>query len=328
MPLCLTLIFLSYLLLAAVLRYINSFVKKPGHATNITRTELINCKFLTMARKKRRFEQLEAAASTTKEKKTYVDPFQAQVVPKLEQVGEKLEGKGKTILYGLGAIAVIALLIFLVMKWSRGTSAQAQAALGKAIETSQAQISESGTPPTSTEKTYKTEKERAEAAIPQFQEVVDKFGGAAGEKAKYFIAVNRLFVDRQAGIQELEGLASGSSDVAKLAKFALAQTRVDDNRLDDAAALYQELAGMDDPVVAKDTVNFELAKIYEKQDKKKEAADLYYNIAKTASEAKDAEGKPRSMTQTATDAKKKLQELDPERAKEIVEPAPTNPFGS
>ena len=93
------------------------------------------------------------------------------------------------------------------------------------------------------------------------------------------------------------------------------------------AALYQELANMDDPIVAKDTINFELAKIYEKQDKKKEAADLYYNIAKTASEAKDSDGKPVRMTETATDAKKKLQELDPERAKEIAEAPPENPFG-
>jgi hypothetical protein len=280
-----------------------------------------------MARKKRRFEQLEAAASAPKEKKKYVDPFQAQVVPRIEKAGEKLEGKGKTILYGLGAIAVIALLIFLFMRWSRGTSAEAQAALGKAIATSQAQISETGTPPTSAGKTYKTEKERAEAAIAEFQQVVDKFGGAAAEKARYFIAVNRLFVDRPAGIQELEGMTSASSDVAKLAKFALAQTRVEDNRLDEAAALYKELAGMDDAVVAKDTINFELAKIYEKQDKKKEAADLYYNIAKAASEAKDADGKPVRMTETATESKARLKDLDPERAKEIVDAPPENPFG-
>lgn len=317
---------LSYLLLAAVLRYINSFVKKAGYATNITLDRPVNCNCLTMSRKKRRFEQLEAAASAPKEKKTYVDPFQAQVVPRLEDAGKKLEGKGKTILYGIGGLAVAALLVFLFMKWSGGTSAKAQAALGKAIETSQAEITD--TPPAgSNEKTYKTEKERAEAAIPQFQEVVDKFGGAAGEKAKYFIAVNRLYVDRPAGIQDLEGLSSGSSDVAKLAKFALAQTRVDDNRLDEGAKLYEELAAMDDPVVAKDTVNFELAKIYEKQDKKKDAADLYYNIAKAASEAKDAEGKAVRMTPTATDAKKRLQELDPERAKEIVEAPPDSPFG-
>jgi hypothetical protein len=33
------------------------------------------------------------------------------------------------------------------------------------------------------------------------------------------------------------------------------------------------------------------------------------------------------MSQTATEAKTKLKDLDPERAKEIVEAPPENPFG-
>ena len=280
-----------------------------------------------MSRKKRRFEQLEAAAATPDVKKIYVNPLQKHVDEKLEDVSKRLEGKGKTILYGIGAVVVLAILIFLFTKWSRSSGAVAQTALGKAIETSQAKISETGTPAGSTQKTYKTEKERAEAAIAEFQAVVDKFGGSVGEKAKYFIAVNRLNVDRPAGVQELEGLAASGSDVGKLAKFALAQTRVADNRLDEAVTLFQELAAMSDPIVAKDTVNFELAKVYEKQGKKQEAADIYFNIAKTASEAKDLDGKPVRMTETATNANDKLKELDPERAKEIVEPAPESPFG-
>jgi hypothetical protein len=280
-----------------------------------------------MARKKRRFEQLQAAASTPQDKKKYTDPFQQQVGERLEEVGKKFEGKGKSILYGLGAVIVVVILAFIFMKWSRGSNAAAQFALGKAIETSQAQVTDTAPVADTGEKTFKSEKERADAAIAEFQAVVDKFGGAVGEKAKYFIAVNRLFSDRAAGIQELEGLSTSRSDVDKLAKFALAQTRVEDNRLDEAAALYQELAGIDNSVVAKDTINFELAKIYEKQDKKKEAADLYYNIAKTASEAKDLDGKAIQMTQTATDAKDNLKKLDPDRANEITEPTPEAPGG-
>lgn len=280
-----------------------------------------------MARKKRRFEQLEAAASAPKEKKKYVDPFQAQVVPRIEEAGKKLEGKGKTILYAIGAVVLIGLLAFFFLRWSRSSDAAAQAALGKAIETSEAQISETGTPPGSTQKTYKTEKERAEAAIAQFQDVVNKYGGSVAEKAKYFIAANKLFVDRPTAIQELESLSGSGGEVGKLSKFALAQTRVADDRLDDAATLYQELAGMDDPVIAKETVNFELAKVYEKQGKKQEAADIYYNIAKTASELKDSEGNAIPMSETANEAKEKIKELDPERAKDIAEPAPTSPAG-
>lgn len=280
-----------------------------------------------MARKKRRFEQLEAAASAPKEKKTYVDPLQSRVVPRVEKAGEKLAGKGRTILYAIGALVLLGLIAFFVLRSMNKTGAAAQAALGKAIQTSQAQVTDAPQPPTSTEKTYKTEQDRSQAAIAQFQQVVDQYGGSAAEKAKYFIAVNKLYVDRPTAIQELEQLANGTSDNAKLAKFALAQTRVEDNRLDDALALYQELAAMDDPIVAKDTINFEIAKIYEKQGKKDQAVDAYFNIAKTAAEAKDMDDKPARMSQTAQDAKKKVQDLAPDKAKEIPEQAPSSPFG-
>lgn len=281
-----------------------------------------------MAKKKRRFEQLEAAAAAPKEKKTYVDPIQQQVIPRIEDAGKKLEGKGKTILCGIAALVVLAILVGVFLRWNNRSSGAAQAALGKAIETSQAQITETAPPAGSTQKSFRTEKERAEAAIAEFQFVVDKFGGDAGEKAKYFVAINRLAIDRPAAVQELESLANSGSDTGKLAKFALAQTRVGDNRLDEAATLYQELAAMNDPIVAKDTINFELAKIYEKQGKKQEAVGIYFNIAKTASEAKDADGKAIPLTETATNAKEKVKELDPEKAKEIPESAPPSPFGS
>ncbi len=280
-----------------------------------------------MAKKKRRFEQLQAAAATPKEKKTYVDPLQQQVVPRLEEVGKKLEGKGRTVLYGMGAIVLIVLAVVVFMRITRNSSAAAQTALGKAIETSQAQISETGTPAGSTAKTYKTERERAEAAIAEFQVVVDTYGGATAEKAKYFIAVNRLYIDRPAAITELEALSGQDSPVGMLSKFALAETRISDSRFDDAAKLIQELLDASQSVISKDTLNFELAKIYEKQDKKAEALELYFTIAKTASEAKDADGKAIRMPQTAIEAKKKVEEMDPERAKQIVEPAPEAPFG-
>lgn len=279
-----------------------------------------------MAQKKRRFEQLQAAAATTAaEKKTYVDPFQQKVIPHLENFGSKVEGKGRTILYVIAAAAVLGVLVWFFMGYRKATNAEAQTALGKAIETSQARVSETGPMAGSTEKTFKTEKERAEAAIAEFQAVVDNHGGSVAEKARYFIAVNRLTIDRPAGIQELEALAGSNSEAGKLSKFALAQTRVVDNRLDEAATLYQELAAMDDPIVAKDSVNFLLAGVYEKQGKKQEAADLYFNIAKAASEAKDLEGKPARMTQTANEAKARLKELDPIRAKEIPDALPEGP---
>ena len=282
-----------------------------------------------MARKKRQVaEQFKAPVKTEDNKKTiYRDEFQQSVDRKLEGVGKKFEGKGRNVLYALAAVAVLAVLIGIFYAWNRRTNAQAQAALGKAIQTASAQVTDSPLPATSTERTFKTHKERAEAAIAEFQTVADKFGGEAGDKAKYFIAVNKMFIDRNAAVSELQALAGKGGEVGELSKFALAQAKGEEGKLDEAAAIYQELAGKNDLTLAKETVNFELAKIYEKQGKKTEAADIYFNIAKAASEAKDLDDKPVPMTQTAREAKERLTELNPEKAKEIQESAPQMPPG-
>lgn len=279
-----------------------------------------------MARKKRVIEQVAAATGEPKEKVVYQDAFQQNVNRRIEDAGKRFEGQGKNLLYGLAALAVLAVLIGIFFFWNRRSEAQAQTALGRAIETAQSAVTDAPAPAGSTLKTFKTEKERAEAAINEFQSVADRFGGDVGEKAKYFIAVNRLSVDRAAGVAELEGLAKTNDEVGKLAKFALAQARASDGKFDEAAALYQELAAMSDPIIAKDSINFDLAGVYQKLGKNQEAADLYYNIAKTASEAKDLDGKAVPLTQTARDAKEKLEELAPDRAKEIQEPAPESPL--
>jgi hypothetical protein len=283
-----------------------------------------------MARKKRRFEQLEAAAATAKpkEKLLYADRFQENVGKKVEEVGKKLEGQGRNMLYGLAALVVLLILAGIFFVWNKRSDGAAQTALGKAIDTSQAVVSASPPPAGSTGKTFKSEKERAEAAVAEFQEVSTKFGGSVGQKARYLAAVNRLSIDRAAATTDLEGLAKGNDEVGTLAKFALAQVKAEDGKTDEAIAAYQELAALGDTVIAKDTINFALAELLVKQGKKQEAADIYFNIAKAASEAKDSEGKPVPMTQTAREAKDKLQALDPDRAKTIEEPKPESPFGN
>ncbi len=282
-----------------------------------------------MAQKKRRFQQLQAAAASAapRDNRVYTNPVQKQVSERLDEVGKAFEGKGRMVLYIVVALVVVAVVGLLAMNWSRRTNSAAQSALGSAIETSQARISDTGAPAGSTEKTFKTEKERSEAAIAEFQSVAERFGGEVAEKARYFIAVNKLSVDRAAGVQELESLASRTDETGKMAKFALAQARIADSKDDEALVLLQELSKLDDPIVAKDTLSFEIAKIYERQGKTVEAADIYFNIAKASAEAKDADGKPVTPTTTATDAREKLKELDPERAKQIPEPTPSSPFG-
>ena len=282
-----------------------------------------------MARKKRNIpEQFKAVEKTdTAKKPAYRDEFQTTVGKKVEDFSTKFEGKGKNVLYGIAAVAVLAVLIGIFFAWNRRADAQGQTALGKAIETSTAQVTDSPLPAGSTGKTFKTEKERAEAAIAEFQAVADKFGGSIGDKAKYFVAVNKLKIDKPTAMQELEALVQKSSEIGTLSKFALAQAKADGGDLDGAAGLYSTLAGLDNPILSKDTINFELAKIYEKQGKKDDAVNLYFNIAKAAAEAKDLDDKPVPPSEMAKTAKEKLTLLNPEKAKELPEAAPVMPTG-
>jgi hypothetical protein len=250
------------------------------------------------------------------------DNFQSVADARIENLSKKLEGKGRPILYGLLALIGIAVLGGIIYSWMQRSSAQAQTALGRAIGISTAQVSASPLP-NNTDITFKTEKERSEKAIPAFEEVASKYGSPFKEKAQYFIAVNRLKVDREAGIRELEGLTSNSNrEVASLAKFALAEARFADGKFDDAARLYSELAGQNSNVLAADTIQFSLASVYEKQGKKQEAADIYFNLAKQGREAKDPEGKPVTLSSTAREAATKLEKLDAARYAQLP-PEPT-----
>lgn len=262
-------------------------------------------------------------------KHAFQDEFQKTAGDRIEDFSKKFEGHGKTIAYALAAVGVLVLLGGIYYVWNQRTNAAANTALGKAIETSQAQVTEvpppAGSPP---QKTFKTEKERAEAAINEFQAIAEKYGNPYQAKAKYFIAVNRLSIDRPTAIQELTALTTASGDVGTLSKFALAQAYVADGKLDEAVALYQELLAMDNPIIAKETIKFNLAQIYENQNKKDEAVNIYFELAKAAAEAKDAEGNAIPMSQTASESKEKVKELAPEKAKEIPENTPPPPGAS
>lgn len=314
------------LLLPSFYDKLNSFGKNLFTIIQRLAKEILQ-KFKKMARKKRKVPtQFRKPIKEEKPEEAFHDEFQTTVGDRIEDFGKKFEGQGRTITYVLAGLGVLILIAGIFYVYNRRSNNAAQAALGDAIETSQAFVSESPIPG-NTGRTFKTEKERAEASIKQFQAVVDKYGGEAAEKAKYFIATTKLSIDRPAAIAELRALKDNGGEVGTLSKFALAQALTDDGKLDEAAALYKELAALDDPILAKNTINIALAKIYEKQNKMKEAAAIYFEIAKAASEAKDAEGNPIPMSITAREAKDKLETLDPEKAKTIQEPAPQMPAG-
>ncbi len=255
------------------------------------------------------------------------DRFRDTAMKLFDRLGNLLEGKGRVILYGLAGVVAIALLIGLYSYWSNKKSDEETQALGRAIDISTAQVQPSPVPG-STQLTFPTERERATSAIAEFQKVANKYSGRTREMARYFIAANQLQLDaeqRARGISELEQLTKSSyPDIAAQAKFALAQARESDGQLDQAAALYKELAQQANAVVPTDTVNLRLASLYEKQNKKQEAVDLYFAIADAARKAKAPDGKPLPKSSAARDAEQKLQKLDSARYAQLPPEAPSD----
>ncbi|MEP6635866.1 MAG: hypothetical protein ABJB97_04010 [Acidobacteriota bacterium] len=249
------------------------------------------------------------------------DRFRDTAMSMLDRLGTALEGKGQTILYGIAAAIVLAALVGFYLKWSHRKTDEARRALGRAIAIATTPVSATP-PPNSSGPNFTSEQERARKAIDEFEKVAAKYGDPYHTEARYFVATNLLYVEREKGITQLAELTNSSlSDVALLSKFALAQAKEADGKYDEAAKLYTEIAGQNSAVVTPENANLRLAKVYGKQGKKKEAADILFQIADTARKAKDADGMPLSQSAAAREASQELQKIDPDRFAQLPQDA-------
>lgn len=241
----------------------------------------------------------------------------------IDRLGNKLEGKGRTILYGIVGALVLVVLIGLWLRWSNRKADEAQRAMGRAIAVASTPLSGDPSALDPNAPKFSSEQERAQRAIDEFQKVAAKYGDPYRTEARYFIGTNLLAIDRSKAMAELTEVSKSSIvEAATLAKFALAQAYEADSKLDDAARLYAELAAQNATVVTVDTANLRLAAVYEKQGKKKEAGDLLFNIVEAARKAKDTDGTPLPTSGAAREATEKLQKVDPDRYAKLTPEAP------
>jgi hypothetical protein len=248
------------------------------------------------------------------------DKFRDTTMGLVDRASHKMEGKGRRFLYALVALAVVGLAVWGFTAWRRGKAAEASQALGRAIKIVDTPVV-SEPVPGSTGPSFRTEKERAQRAVEEFQRVAQKYGGSTGEYARYFAATQQLLLDRGKGSSELEALTkSGDADVSSLAKFALAQAREGDGKYDEAAALYGDLAKQNGTIITPDTANLGLAKAYEKLGKKQEAVEILFKIAESGRTAKGKDGKPAPQSAAARMAATELERLDPARSAQLTPP--------
>jgi hypothetical protein len=247
------------------------------------------------------------------------DRFRDTTMLLADKLADRVAGRGRQILYGLLALVVILAVGYGVKRWRDKHSGEAEAAMGRAITINGAEI---GPAPASGSRdpVFSTQQERSERAIGEFEKIAAKYGEPYRSEARYFIATNELVTDRAKGETDLQALSQGSGEIAILAKFALAQAKEADGNLEEAARLYGEIAKQGSAIVTPDTANLRLASIYDKQGKKKEAADLLFNIVETARKAKDKDGKPLPESSASREAAQKLLKIDSARYAQLTPP--------
>jgi len=190
----------------------------------------------------------------------------------------------------IASVVAVVLLIGAIVLWNV-RSAAADTALGSALDTYSAQLTQPGAPARAGE--YSTVGERAKRANEQFAAVAAKYSWLPqGAKAHYFVGVTDVEMGQQsAGEAELK-IAAGSwnQDLANLGKLALANLYHQSSR--DAAAIDElnQLIAKPSATVPATLAQLNLADLYMATGKRDQARAIWAKIKDS-----DKEGAAGSM---------------------------------
>lgn len=174
----------------------------------------------------------------------------------------------------VAAVLIIASLVFFNMR-----SASADSALGVALDTYTAPLTEPGAPATAGE--YASASERSKTANKQFVAVAEQYGWMPqGSKAHYFAGVTYQELGQTASAETELKAASGSWDrnLSNLAKLALAGLYHGTARDAQAIEIYTALAAKPSETVTAGVAQLDLADIYAAQGKMDQARALWAKV--------------------------------------------------
>lgn len=178
---------------------------------------------------------------------------------------------------------VVAVLVVLAISAGiyNGRSESALEKFGSAMHTYETPVVAAGQPSAPGEKTFPTVADRARVANAEFSAIADKYGMTpAGRNAKYMAAISASEMGQTATAEaQLKDLASSwNSDVAALAKLALAHLYQQSGRDADAIAIYDQLTKKPTQSVPAGLAQLQLASLYEAQNKPAEAKKIYAQL--------------------------------------------------
>lgn len=155
--------------------------------------------------------------------------------------------------------------------------------LSQAVRTMDTPLRPAGSPEQPDFPTFTSAKERAGAAHKQFQQIVDKYPHTrSADMSRYFLGVTDVNLGDAANAEHSfkDVISRGNSQVASLAKDALANLYADTNRPKQAIALLQELINKPTDSVGKVTAELQLAEVYKNSNQPLDAKRVYEQIKK------------------------------------------------
>ena len=155
--------------------------------------------------------------------------------------------------------------------------------LTQAVRTMQTPVRPAGAPATPDAPTFGSSQERATAAKKQLQSVVDRYPHThTADIARYLLGTTAVELgDKATAERELKDVASSrNSDLAGLAKIALAALYGNNNRAKEAVDLYKGLIDKPTTTVSKVMAQMQLASLYESLQQPQEAKRIYEQVVK------------------------------------------------
>jgi tetratricopeptide (TPR) repeat protein len=236
------------------------------------------------------------------------DPLMEQYLTTRGWVKER----SRKLLTGLVVVAVIAAAVTIYWMLTSRRDRAAAEELSQAFKISDAVVA--NPIPATADIAFTSEDEKHRKAAEAFEKAARDYPSYYGDLARYQAGVHQLHFDAAKGEATLKDISAKDSAVAQQAKMALAEHSEAKGKLDDAVALYQQLKAKPGEVPPL-LIDLNLARVYEVQGKTKEAADLYFNVAK--------ESRTTSMGNIAVT---RLTVLDPARVDQLPPPEPANPL--
>jgi predicted negative regulator of RcsB-dependent stress response len=193
-----------------------------------------------------------------------------------------VEHKSKLAIAGV-VLVVLAAVVVGGWYYLNRQDERASLSMSQAVRTLDTPVRPAGMPPQADAPSFGSAKERATEARKKFQTVVDQYPHTrSADMARYFVGVTSADLgDNATAERALKEVGSSRNDeLSALANFALASVYRRQNRNKEAIELYKKLADKPTRTVGKATAQLELANTYQSDNQPLEAKRVYQEVQK------------------------------------------------